>query len=809
MKKINFKKIVAMASLCVCASTPILLTGCDGQGKTAYELAVENGFEGTEKEWLESLKGAKSTISISEDGYWVIDGVKSNVKATGEKGSKGDPGAAGEKGSKGDPGAAGVQGPKGDKGNDGTSAPTVVNVECKYGYTGGKAVVYITIYYSDDTKKDVVMPIPPKAEQISVNNSSDTIYVAKTTGEPVFEDKLNILFEDGTSEMDVPLTKDMIILDGGVQIDYSLVGEYQVKIAYNGRLEPKTLRVYDESSISETSLMANTSYVIWTASTEEGSGKVNYTPNLEGLSATVEYSNGRTKVVPLSECTVEPISNPQVSADNSVAISYGSATTYLSVYLMDETTLTSSLKSEETRATFISATKGLDRAIKVNSNVFDDNERLEFQIQVGDASYYYAIKATNNMLVDLSGVDFDSSVRNSSLTTYKFKDYSCDTRFRLCTYTDNDIIDYSSTVMRNGSYVSAIPVNSVNAVPDVDLSISIHLGSEYEVGGSIIVPLSTFSEQLSDIDFTVAQLVEKNVKYNNKNLNIWVNLYNKAINNIQSIQTSESLDDLVILKDTTREDLTQQIYTTLIGREVRINYFEPINGNDSKIITINETMIDLSGIDTSKLGRQYVTVKYIGTSEEGTNAVGEMEISVYVKVDLTGKEPLNTLYFSEYLKNFTSYEAVDLYEGGIAQKFYVNGSDKVLKGQCKYEILREATETETLVIRAIDGECIMFFELDKATNRLVPLTQTGGTTYTSSEMEDGTRYAVDKCTFTVGGKEYTIGIFKMINGEDAMQMFTFEIDANNKIYYGEDGETYMTLTLVEEGNVLDVEMNQD
>lgn len=114
MKKINFKKIVAMASLCVCASTPILLTGCDGQGKTAYELAVENGFEGTEKEWLESLKGAKSTISISEDGYWVIDGVKSNVKATGEKGSKGDPGAAG------------VQGPKGDKGNDGTSAPTAL-----------------------------------------------------------------------------------------------------------------------------------------------------------------------------------------------------------------------------------------------------------------------------------------------------------------------------------------------------------------------------------------------------------------------------------------------------------------------------------------------------------------------------------------------------------------------------------------------------------------------------------------------------------------------------------------------------------
>lgn len=29
------------------------------QGKSAYEIALDNGFEGTEKEWLESLKGEK------------------------------------------------------------------------------------------------------------------------------------------------------------------------------------------------------------------------------------------------------------------------------------------------------------------------------------------------------------------------------------------------------------------------------------------------------------------------------------------------------------------------------------------------------------------------------------------------------------------------------------------------------------------------------------------------------------------------------------------------------------------------------
>ena len=53
-------------------------------GKSAYEIAQENGFEGTESEWLESLKGMDGT-----DG---TDGEK------GEKGDKGDTPYIGENG---------------------------------------------------------------------------------------------------------------------------------------------------------------------------------------------------------------------------------------------------------------------------------------------------------------------------------------------------------------------------------------------------------------------------------------------------------------------------------------------------------------------------------------------------------------------------------------------------------------------------------------------------------------------------------------------------------------------------------------
>ena len=65
--------------------------GSGGSGASAYDIAIENGFEGTEAEWLESLKGSDGT-----------DGAK------GDKGDKGDTGARGLKGDKGDTGADGV-----------------------------------------------------------------------------------------------------------------------------------------------------------------------------------------------------------------------------------------------------------------------------------------------------------------------------------------------------------------------------------------------------------------------------------------------------------------------------------------------------------------------------------------------------------------------------------------------------------------------------------------------------------------------------------------------------------------------------
>ena len=84
-------------------------------GASAYEIAVENGYTGTEAEWLSSLKG--------------------------EKGDAGEQGIQGIQGEKGDTGAAGKDGMNGTDGRDGANgySPTATVTE-----TDAGAVISIT-----------------------------------------------------------------------------------------------------------------------------------------------------------------------------------------------------------------------------------------------------------------------------------------------------------------------------------------------------------------------------------------------------------------------------------------------------------------------------------------------------------------------------------------------------------------------------------------------------------------------------------------------------------------------------------------
>ena len=53
------KKAVAIVAICMIAMMLcVFAVACDSKGLSAYDLAVQNGYQGTLDQWLESLKGA-------------------------------------------------------------------------------------------------------------------------------------------------------------------------------------------------------------------------------------------------------------------------------------------------------------------------------------------------------------------------------------------------------------------------------------------------------------------------------------------------------------------------------------------------------------------------------------------------------------------------------------------------------------------------------------------------------------------------------------------------------------------------------
>ena len=117
-----------------------LHNGANGEkGSSAYQIAVEQGYQGSESDWLSSLKGDKgekgNTGAKGNPGQDGADGKSAYAIAVehgyensedewllslkGEKGDTGQQGEQGPKGEKGDPGDRGLQGVPGEKGEKG------------------------------------------------------------------------------------------------------------------------------------------------------------------------------------------------------------------------------------------------------------------------------------------------------------------------------------------------------------------------------------------------------------------------------------------------------------------------------------------------------------------------------------------------------------------------------------------------------------------------------------------------------------------------------------------------------------------
>ena len=146
------RKIQRLGAIILSIALLCGLVGCAGNqkgtdGKSAYELAVKNGYDGTELEWLASLAGevgadGESAYELAvKNGYrgteaeWLnsLIGASGKDGIDGEKGEKGDKGATG---AKGDTGAQGEKGDKGDTGATGAEGKSAYKIAVENGFQG-------------------------------------------------------------------------------------------------------------------------------------------------------------------------------------------------------------------------------------------------------------------------------------------------------------------------------------------------------------------------------------------------------------------------------------------------------------------------------------------------------------------------------------------------------------------------------------------------------------------------------------------------------------------------------------------------
>lgn len=90
-------------------------------GKSAYQIAVENGFQGTEQEWLDSLVGPMGPKG--DKGDQGLPGIQGIQGPKGETGPQGPAGQDGQDGAQGPQGPQGEQGPQGPQGEQGIQGP--------------------------------------------------------------------------------------------------------------------------------------------------------------------------------------------------------------------------------------------------------------------------------------------------------------------------------------------------------------------------------------------------------------------------------------------------------------------------------------------------------------------------------------------------------------------------------------------------------------------------------------------------------------------------------------------------------------
>lgn len=228
----------------------------------------------------------------------------------------------------------------------------------------------------------------------------------------------------------------------------------------------------------------------------------------------------------------------------------------------------------------------------------------------------------------------------------------------------------------------------------------------FEGGLNYSVWLSDCSE-LGVTDFnTVRDYFEFDITYKGYSDTLDAEVYDPEVNNIRG--TSAYIDhSLAVIPHNADANTVKAFFEQhLIGEYKDVYLYEGMYGTDSIPFTVTEDMLDLSGLDTSKLGQQVVKLT---VNIEGVGSYTE-NIYLSVKADLTNATLVKTYtnaVLEGMLGNIAVYDnGVAVFGGGESQQGNYTISENVLSivtsGTTMYFTIDDTNSTYAVYVPAAD-----------------------------------------------------------------------------------------------------------
>ncbi|MFA5562495.1 MAG: collagen-like protein [Eubacteriales bacterium] len=666
--------VLALASI-------VFLSACGEtdlpNGKSAYEIAVANGFQGSEAEWMASLQAEAPTVTVNEEGFWVIGGVVTDIRAQGEPGAPGDKGPSGEPGTPGEPGEVGDKGPSGEPGEagkPGIPAIGVAEVDISYGTNSlGEAFTTFTFTMEDGT---VLTRSVPTLRQVSeAGELVECYFPVIAEGEAPPRLLMEVEYADGGWGW-IAVTEAMII---GGYVDFTTPGEYLIGVKAGGDSEYFTVMVYDPDHLRPVDVYLTQDYnaLLWTVEDIES-----HRYHTAGYYWAVLLDDGTRRQLPLSAEQMELDFSEPGYYERTACLEWG----------------------EE-------LFQG-----RVGIYVCEDMEALDVAYATldGDGGTVFSPQGAP---VDFRGRTVNLIVQNEYENGEDYLSCSLPLREEMLSGFDSAVLGYGSYNIYFGTswigtsevgvyddmesyFVVYPPENAYRTSDDFpDILVSFWREDVYYCGGdSFFRPYLLAKVRLresmlkGDFDHTTAGIKILEVTYDGQDYVFPVQLYDPALTHI-SLVDLQGVEGLLMARV---GDRIEDVLAYCLGTWAHVIYFEEYYGEWDEYIKVTLNLFDLSEVDLSTPGHYALYFRYRGYVKK---------LNLFVAPDMTAAEPVATLEGTvAELSLMEGVKTVRLYDNGYAELSFGGGDFVSVIGYPTYTL---DEENHTLLLRWFNQDMML------------------------------------------------------------------------------------------------------